>query len=79
MEVIPIRVESYSGYKADERPVSFYWNGKKYEIKEIVDRWYERNHIVDWLATDYFKVLTTTGKQWILKHDRETDQWSLVR
>ena len=79
MELIPIVVESYAGYKADEYPVSFYWNDKKFEIKEIIDRWYERDLTADWLDINYFKVRTTTDMQCIIKHEIEIDQWYLVK
>ena len=79
MKPVPIHVESYSGYKADEYPVSFFWDDRKHEIEEIIDRWHDRNPVVDWLATDYFKVRTEQGIRCILKHDIETDQWLLVK
>jgi hypothetical protein len=78
MKTTPIKVESYSGYKADEYPISFYWKEEKHNIKEIMDRWYDRNLTVDWIATNYFRVVTDSGLQCIIKHDIETDQWYLV-
>jgi hypothetical protein len=36
-----IQVECYSGYRANERPLAFTWQGKRRKVKEIVDRWYE--------------------------------------
>lgn len=79
MEIIPISVESYSGYKADEYPISFYWNNKKFEIEEILDRWYQRDITVDWLTVNYFKVRTTTNLKFIIKHDIEIEGWYLVK
>jgi len=79
MEIVPIVVESYAGYKADEYPVSFYWRDKKFEIKEISDRWYQSDPIADWLIVNYFKVHTTSGMQCIIKHDIEIDKWYLVK
>ena len=79
MDQEPIEVRSYSGHKADEYPVSFMWKGRKYEIDEIEDRWYQSDPTVDWLVVNYFKVRTTAGIQCILKHDIEIDQWFLVR
>jgi hypothetical protein len=79
MKLIPIKVESHAGYKADEYPVSFYWNDRKFEIKEISDRWYESDRTVEWLVVNYFKVRTTTDMQCIIKHDIEIDKWYLVK
>jgi len=79
MKAIPIKVESYSGYKADEHPLSFIWESRKFEIKEISDRWYQNDPSVDWLIINYFKVRTTTDMECIIKHDIEIDQWFLVK
>ncbi len=37
MRDLPIEVKAYSGYKAEERPISFTLGEKKYDIKEILD------------------------------------------
>jgi hypothetical protein len=37
-ELIEIRVECYSGYKADEYPIFYYRDAKRFEIREIIDR-----------------------------------------
>jgi hypothetical protein len=39
-QAIPIKVESHAGYKADEYPRCFYWEGKKYNILQITDQWH---------------------------------------
>jgi len=36
-----IHVECFSGYKANERPVAFTLQGRRWEVAEILDRWYE--------------------------------------
>jgi hypothetical protein len=77
MELIPIKVESYSGYKADEYPKCFYRNSERFEIQEITDRWYQGDSNPAWPVSDYFKVLTTSGSQYIIKHDHESDEWYL--
>jgi len=66
-----ITVQSYAGYKGDERPVSFSREGRTFQVREIVDRWYE---------TDYncFKVLTDDGRTHLLRHDMNADGWELV-
>lgn len=35
---LPIKVEAYAGYKAEERPVAFTAGDKKYKIEEITER-----------------------------------------
>lgn len=61
IELIPINVECHSGYKADEYPKCFYWNNEKYDIQEIVDRWYQGERDPEWPVSNYFKVDTTRG------------------
>jgi hypothetical protein len=79
MKATPIIVESYSGFKADEKPVAFTWHNRKFVIEEITDRWYDSNPTVEWLVINYYKVVTTTGLQCILKHDVEIDRWYVVK
>ena len=78
MHLIHIAVECYAGYKADEYPKSFTWKNHQFIIEEIVDRWYQGDVDPDLTSTDYFKVITTCKKQFILKHKTDTDAWYLV-
>lgn len=79
INLIPIKVECHSGNKADEYPKMFYWNNNKFEIQEIIDRWYHGEYNPEWPVSNYFKVDTTCGKQYIIKHDLESDKWHLCR
>ena len=67
-----IRVECYSGYKADERPLRFYLGEKGYTVSEIIDQWYDPLAI-------YFRVRADDGNQYILRHtDKgQEDIWTL--
>ena len=76
-DLIKIQVESHSGYKANEYPVSFYWENIRFEIQEIVDRWYEKGVNSDFPAANYFKVKTGDEKIYLLKHEVKKDQWFL--
>ena len=64
-------VECYSGYKVNERPVSFSLADKKYNISEVIDQWYGEDYL-------YFKVRADDGNTYILKFDEESDEWSLT-
>jgi hypothetical protein len=66
-----IEVKCYSGYKANERPLSFVLGEKKFQVKRIVERWFGEDH-------DYFKVLADDGRVYRLKWHRFGDRWSLV-
>ncbi|HHT9112977.1 MAG: hypothetical protein HZA47_05175 [Planctomycetes bacterium] len=41
MNLHDIHVSTYSGYKADERPLAFTFEGKRHKIKEIISQAYE--------------------------------------
>lgn len=66
-----IKVKSYSGYKADERPLSFTLGERELQVKEILDRWYGEGQ-------DYFKVRADDDYTYIIRYDREKDVWELV-
>lgn len=66
-----ITVQTYAGYKGDERPVSFLRNGLTFTIREIVDRWYDPDYTC-------FKVLADDGKIYLLRHDTHADGWELM-
>lgn len=72
-----IKVECYSGFKANERPVAFTYQAQRLEIQEIVDRWYEGGLDSSRPVIDYFKVKTTDGNVYLLRYQSELDVWSL--
>jgi hypothetical protein len=67
---LPIHVDAYSGYKANERPCQFVLDEEIYEIAAVQDQWYEPSAM-------YFKVRTTDGKTYLLRYDEEVDEWTL--
>ncbi len=71
-----ITIECYSGYKAGERPVAFSFQGQRWEIIEIIDRWYEGGLEAGHPEIDYFKVRTAEGTVFLLRHVPVSDTWS---
>jgi hypothetical protein len=65
-----IEVETYSGYKADERPMRFRLGGQWLAVEEVSDRWYDPE------AT-YFRVKADDGATYILRHDERAQGWTL--
>ena len=65
-----IYVDSYSGYKANERPLRFTLDGETYDIASIEDRWQEP-------SAEYFKVKSVDGKLYLLRYDEHEDEWTL--
>jgi hypothetical protein len=65
-----VRVECYSGYKAEERPVRILLGEKMVDIAEVEDRWYSPD------AT-YFRILLPNGDRYVLRRDDAQDVWTL--
>lgn len=67
-----IEVVAYSGYKANERPISFIVDNRNVAVRDIIDRWYDVEY-------DHFKVLGNDGKIYLLRWQRTSDLWSLEK
>ena len=67
-----VRVECYSGYKAEERPIRFRVDGQDHVVEEVVDQWQSPD------AT-YFKVRSDDGSIYVLRHSQspQEDTWTL--
>ncbi len=77
MKLHPIRVHTYSGYKADERPLKFEHEGKEHIIREIINQ--TREEIVGNGLRNKFTVRTEEGKIFTLFHEEIKDQWFLEK
>jgi hypothetical protein len=66
-----VRVECYSGYKAEERPVRIVFEAQSIEIVEVEDRWYSP-------GATYFRVLAESGDRYVLRRDDAQDVWSFT-
>jgi hypothetical protein len=67
-----LRVQCYSGWKDEERPVRFQLGERDYMIEEIVDQWYGPDDA-------FFKVRTDDGNLYILRRRASSAEveWSL--
>lgn len=66
-----IRVTCYSGYRGEETPRRFYIGQRPIEVAEVLDRWLAPEH-------RYFKILSTDGDHYILRHNCLLDRWELT-
>jgi hypothetical protein len=73
MKPMKLKVECYSGRKADERPVRFRLEGKQYVVQALLDQWYDPDSI-------FYKVRADDGNLYILRQQTSTldGQWDLV-
>jgi hypothetical protein len=65
-----IRVESYAGYKADERPMRMLLGGQMVGIAAVEDTWYSPGSI-------YFRVLLYNGERYVLRREQAQDLWTI--
>ncbi|HOK05880.1 MAG TPA: hypothetical protein P5269_03120 [Syntrophales bacterium] len=77
MEFQETRVYFYSGYKAVVRPLAFDYEGRRREVEEILDRWYEGDRDAARPVVNYFKVKTEEGGVFLVRYDSSSDTWAV--
>ncbi len=68
---LEIRVQTYSGYRADEYPTRFWIGDRKFDVIDIEDRWYDPSY-------NYFRVFADDARRYILRMQTSQDLWELV-
>jgi hypothetical protein len=63
-----IKVMSYAGYRAEERPKAFILDGQKIEVHKISAQWREEDR-------DCFRVVSADGNRYLLCYSRRDDVW----
>ncbi len=70
-----VKVECYSGYRVNERPVAFTIiecdYTRTFKVQEVLDSWFGE-------TADYFKVKADDDNIYLLKYDGRQDAWDLV-
>ncbi len=66
-----LKVRCYSGQSYAERPVSFIWEDKEYEVAEIEAEWRGED-------SKNFRLRTKDNKLFQLCYNVSQDQWSLT-
>jgi len=73
---LPVHVECYAGYKAEEKPLRFSFpteSGRAcrvYQVEEVLDQWYGT-------GDQWFRVRADDGNVYVLQYRSEEDAWSL--
>lgn len=65
-----VQVESYAGFRADERPLRLKLREQTLKIVEVEDKWYSPGET-------YFRVRVEDGDRYVLRHTEAQDVWSL--
>lgn len=63
-------VETYSGYRADERPIRFLYEGRTVEVKRILRQWRDPN-------AECFRVQGDDARTYELRQEKETN-WDVT-
>jgi hypothetical protein len=66
-----IEVKCYSGYTYAQRPISFTWHGRDYEVDDIEKEW-----LVP--GGRWFLVKTEGSKYFKLCYNEAQDEWSIT-
>lgn len=66
-----VKVECYSGYKAEERPIRIVFAAQTLEVAEVEDRWYSP-------GATYFRIRVANGERYVLCRQDAQDVWSLT-
>jgi hypothetical protein len=64
-----VRVECWSGGRADERPRALVVGGRRLPVAEVLDTWYGEDHL-------YFKVRVEGGDQYLVRRDAD-GEWTI--
>jgi hypothetical protein len=65
-----LRVIFYEGYRAEETPRAFLLGERRVEVTAVLDRWRGEDH-------EYVKLDASDGSRYILRHDRQRDEWEI--
>ena len=65
-----IRVETYSGFRADERPTTLYLSGTPVKVEEVEGKWYSP-------GATFFRVRLEGGERYVLRHEEGQNVWTL--
>jgi hypothetical protein len=72
-----VKVECYSGHRVNERPVAFIFGDRRWEIVDVIDRWFEGRLRPGRPTLDYFKVKTSEGRVFLLRYNSLFDAWAV--
>jgi len=76
-EPVPVRVECHSGWRGEETPRAILLGQERYEVEEVLDRWYDGGADSGRPVLRIFRVRLRTGETVLLEQDEGTGAWSL--
>ena len=79
MEWLEVQVECYEGYKSRETPRRLITGNVVTEIAQILDLWYEGGIQPGSVPQNYFKVMGSDGKKYLLRYNVIFDRWVMAK
>ncbi len=74
----PIKVHSYSGFKAEERPISFVLEGNECQVERILDSWRQESINPGEGRKVYFKIKAEGDRAFTIFYDEKNEEWFLL-
>ncbi len=74
----PVQVKCYSGFRYNERPLSFTVCGKEFSVMDIEGSWFEEDE-TSRERRACFRVRADDGDLYLLSYDQGRDAWVLRR
>ena len=75
---LPLSVKCYSGFRLNERPLSFFLDDREFTVMDIEGSWFEEDE-AGRARLACFRVRADDGDLYLLSYDEYTDTWSLRR
>ncbi|MBC7248437.1 MAG: hypothetical protein H5T73_11775 [Actinobacteria bacterium] len=74
----PVQVKCYSGFRSNERPLSFTLYGREFSVMDIEGSWFEEDE-TSRERRACFRVRADDGDLYLLSYDQGNDAWMLHR
>lgn len=74
----PVQVKCYSGFKANERPLSFTFYDREFSVMDIEGSWFEEDESGHERRV-CFRVRADDGDLYLLSYHPDEDSWILRR
>ena len=68
---MPIRFESYAGYRGEQEPFAFWLGENRIAVREVTDRWFAPTQ-------RWFKVDADDGHVYVLRQDETSGDWEIA-
>lgn len=78
MELERITVVTRDEYAGAQDPIAFVWRGQRFQIAQILDRWYEGRLDSTRMPLRYFKVRCEEGDVFILRYHELFRAWGIL-